>query len=149
MPTIATPRTAKPKQQAIALLTKILRRAYGRIDEFIVLSNPAPGQFEGVFRDGRKLLKLDINLEKDRFNYKQLQRDRRDSVLADYLAAQHPELTPAEAKEPEYILSYLSTRLDARRRKKAKCEKGTECGKICISPNDTCRLTAVRNCLDP
>ncbi|MDJ0703516.1 MAG: hypothetical protein QNJ46_09570 [Leptolyngbyaceae cyanobacterium MO_188.B28] len=141
MPTSSPPRTLSSNKQAIALLTKILRRAYGQIDEFIVLGNPAPGQFEGVFRDGQKLLKLEVDLEKDEFNYQQLQRDRRDSVLADYLAAQHPELNPAEAEQPEYILSYLSTRLDAKRRK-ARCEKGVECGKICISPNKTCKLKA-------
>ena len=109
------------------LLTRIISRAYGSIDQILDINIANDGLITCLFRDDdktRKLIRLELG---DRIEYKQVQDGRTDAVDTDgsqYLAA---------------YANSIGQRTDKISKPK-NCTVGTSCKGSCIAKGDVCRV---------
>lgn len=108
------------------LLTRIISRAYGSIDEILQIGIGDDGLITCVFRDDdkdRKLIRLELG---DRIEYKLIQEGRSDSV---------------NTEADQYLLAYANNigyRTDKISKPK-NCKTGLSCKGACIAKTDVCR----------
>jgi hypothetical protein len=109
------------------LLTRIISRAYGSIDQILNIDIADDGLITCLFRDDdkdRKLIRLALG---DRAEYKQVLDGRTDAVNTD---------------ADQYLVAYANS-IGQRTDKISKpknCKTGLSCKGACISKNDTCRI---------
>ena len=109
------------------LLTRIISRAYGSIDEIVKIDVGNDGLIKCLFRDDdkdRKLIRLELG---DRIEYKQVQNGRTDAVSTD---------------ADQYLVAYANS-IGQRTDKISKpknCTIGTSCKGSCIAKGDICRV---------
>ena len=116
-----------PRRVIARLLTRIISRAYGSIDEIVKIDVGNDGLIKCLFRDDdkdRKLIRLELG---DRIEYKQVQNGRTDAVSTD---------------ADQYLVAYANS-IGQRTDKISKpknCTIGTSCKGSCIAKGDICRV---------
>ena len=109
------------------LLTRIISRAYGSIDQILDIKIGDDGLISCLFRDDdkdQKLIRLELG---DRIEYKQVIDGRTDAVSTD---------------ADQYLVAYANN-IGQRNDKISKpknCKVGLSCKGACISKTDTCRI---------
>ena len=126
VPVIQSPDPLAARRLIARLLTRIISRAYGTIDQIISIDIGGDGLITCLFRDddeNRKLIRLELG---DRIEYKQVQNGRADAVSAD---------------ADQYLVAYANS-IGQRTDKVSKpknCKVGLSCKGACISKTDVCR----------
>lgn len=126
-PPIQTTDPLAARRTIARLLTRIISRAYGSIDQILSINIGNDGLVTCLFRDDdkdQKLIRLELG---DRIEYKQVQDGRTDAVDTD---------------ADQYLLAYannIGQRTDKISKPK-NCKVGLSCKGACIAKTDTCRI---------
>jgi len=126
-PPIQTTDPLAARRTIARLLTRIISRAYGSIDQILNINIGNDGLITCLFRDDdkdQKLIRLELG---DRIEYKQVQDGRTDAVDTD---------------ADQYLLAYannIGQRTDKISKPK-NCKVGLSCKGACIAKTDTCRI---------